>query len=197
MANLLHSAFQAFDAVNRQDPNQQNIDGALRPKELIYAERMTQVLNTFEPNASEVLQLAARSQHIERWLFPRANFPMNLQGYNSWRAGLNKFHAKKAGTILLEVGFDEKTASRVGELLLKKRLKVDLEVQALEDVVCLVFIQYYLEDFALKHTEDKLISIIQKTWRKMSPKGHKAALSLDLPQNLLQLVGKALESASN
>lgn len=192
--NTLQAALNAFDAANRQDPNCEIHNGKSHPKELIYAERMSQSLALFAPDASEVLQLAARCQHIERWLFPRANFPMNLQGYNSWRTGLNKFHAKRAGEIMLGAGFDEKIIHRVGELLLKKRLKLDPEVQVLEDVVCLVFIEYYLADFALKHEESKLLNIIRKTWKKMSPKGHSAALALNLPKNLLQLVGKALEN---
>ncbi len=190
--SLLETALNAFDTANRKDPNEELVKGEHHPKELIYSERMSQRLNLFVPKASIELQLAARSQHIERWLFPRSNFPMGLKGYNLWRTELNVFHAKRAGEILAIVGFDDKTCTRVGQLLLKKRLKIDSEVQTLEDVICLVFIEHYLESFSLKHEEQKLIRIIQKTWRKMSPEGQSAALALSLQDNLLNIINKAL-----
>ena len=89
-------------------------------------------------------------------------------------------------------GYDEAAIQRVKDLLLKRGLKRDEEVQALEDVICLVFLEYYLEEFAAKHDEEKLIDIIRKTWNKMSPKGHEAALRLPLSEAMLQLVTKAL-----
>jgi len=117
---------------------------------------------------------------------------MDKVGYKTWRTELAKFHAKTTAELMASTGYSTDEQTRVGELLQKKQLKRDAEVQTLEDVICLVFIEHHLEDFATKHNEPKLIDIIQKTWRKMSKNGHSAALALPLPESLLTLVGKAL-----
>lgn len=188
----LLEAFKMFDAANAQDPNTEVVDGKEHAKELLYAQRMTDILNQFEPNASEALQLTARCQHICRWEIPRDSYEMNRVGYLKWRQDLKKFHAGKASTILQKVGYDEETIERVNFLLLKKQLKKDEETQTLEDVICLVFLKYYYEPFLVKHDDDKIISILQKTWKKMSPKGHEAALKLSFSEKGLALVSKAL-----
>ena len=155
--------------------------------------RMTEHLHKFLSNPSIELQLAARSQHICRWKIPRDVYPMDRQGYKKWRLDLAVFHGETAGSILLDNGYSEEVIQRVKDLLLKRSLKRDEEVQALEDVVCLVFLEFYLEDFASKHDEAKLIDIIQKTWNKMSDAGHAAALKLPLSTDMLALVTKALQ----
>mgnify|MGYP001764314984 CR=1 FL=1 len=53
-------------------------------------------------------------------------------------------------------------------ILEKKLLKKDAETQLLEDVICLVFLEYYLDPFVHKHDREKLKNIILKTWNKMS-----------------------------
>ena len=188
----LDQAFAAFDKANQEDPNQETVNGKSHPKECLYAQRMTERLNVFNPEASAALQLAARSQHIQRWKIARKDYPEGRQGYKRWRSDLAKFHADTAGNLLADLNFDEETIARVKDLLQKKQLKRDPEAQALEDVICLVFLEYYLEDFATKHSEEKLIDIIQKTWRKMSEQGHAAALQLPLGDTMLALVQKAL-----
>ncbi|MET0355484.1 MAG: DUF4202 domain-containing protein [Cellvibrio sp.] len=191
--NKLEQTLDAFDAANAQDPNTEIVNGKAVPKELIYSQRMTEQLHKFLPDASEALQLAARSQHICRWKIPRSDYPMDRQGYKKWRLDLAVFHGETAGKILQENGYDENLIQRVKDLLLKRSLKRDGEVQALEDVVCLVFLEFYLDDFASKHDEAKLIDIIQKTWNKMSEAGHAAALKLPLSNAMLTLVTKALQ----
>ncbi|RYY74731.1 MAG: DUF4202 domain-containing protein [Gammaproteobacteria bacterium] len=191
--NQLEQTLAAFDAANAQDPNIEIVDGKKIPKELIYSQRMTEQLRKFLPEASEVLQLAARSQHICRWKIPRTDYPMDRQGYKKWRMDLAVFHGETAGQIMQETGYTEELIQRVKDLLLKRSLKRDDEVQALEDVICLVFLEFYLDDFASKHDEAKLIDIIQKTWNKMSAAGHTAALKLPLSNNMLALVTKALQ----
>lgn len=186
------AAIARFDAANGEDPNTEVFEGAAYPKELLYARRMTAWLGKLAPNASEVVQLAACCQHIRRWTIPRSQYPMDRPGYKQWRTTLAKFHAETAGKILGEVGYDEETIGRVQALLRKEHLKLDPEVQLLEDTICLVFLESYLADFAGRHEEAKLIDIIRKTWRKMSPRGHKAALALDLPPDLRRLVEQAL-----
>lgn len=184
-----------IDDLNQQDPtlsNEPSEDNTVA-KEVLYSQRMQYRLKQFMPNASENLQIAAYCQHVQRWAIPRSDYPMNRSGYKQWRTELGKFHADTTAQVMQELNYDEVSIERVKYLLQKKGLKRDPETQALEDVICLVFLEYYLEDFANKHEEDKIISIIQKTWNKMSEQGHNAALKLSLPQHLLTLVEKALE----
>jgi hypothetical protein len=188
----LENTLAAFDAANLQDPNTEIVAGKTVAKEWIYGQRMSAQLTKFRADASEVLQLAARSQHICRWKIPRTDYPMDRAGYKKWRLDLAQMHGDIAGEIMASQGYDKPIISRVKDLLLKRSLKRDDEVQALEDVICLVFIEFYLEEFATKHEEAKLIDIIRKTWNKMSPNGHAAALKLPLNDSMLALVGKAL-----
>lgn len=188
----VQQAFAAFDLANSQDPNQDWVDGEQQARELVYARRMTARLDAFCPDASLALQLAARCQHICRWKISRNDYPMDRAGYKRWRSDLAVFHGETAASILAPLGHDDALITRVKDLLLKRGLKRDPEVQTLEDVICLVFLEFYLEDFAAKHDEDKLIDIIRKTWNKMSSQGHEAALQLPLADDMLALVGKAL-----
>lgn len=188
----LDQTLAAFDTANQQDPNLESVNGQMVAKEWIYAQRMSARLHVFCDNPSETLQLATRAQHICRWKIPRSDYPMDRTGYKKWRMDLAVFHGETAGRIMDQHGYDNESIERVKDLLLKRGLKRDEEVQVLEDVICLVFIEFYLEEFAQKHDEAKLIDIIRKTWNKMSEKGHAAALKLPLPEAMLQLVTKAL-----
>jgi len=190
----LLAAFKRFDTANEQDPNTEEYQGKTVAKEVLYAVRMTEKLDAFAPNASEVLQLTARCQHICRWEIPRDSYEMNRVGYLKWRQDLKKFHAQKSGEILKEIGYNQETIEKVAFLLEKKQLKKNEDTQTLEDVICLVFLEFYFEPFAAKHSEEKTIDILQKTWRKMSEKGQAAALKLPLSQSSLSLVSKALKS---
>ena len=129
---------------------------------------------------------------IFHYLIPRAEFPDGREGYHRWRTTLAKFHAERTAGILADAGYEADVIDRVKGLLRKHRLKTDAEVQTLEDVACLVFLESYFADFAKRHDEDKVIGILQKTWAKMSPKGHDAALALDMPAEARALVEKAL-----
>ena len=189
----LQKAFALFDEANKQDPNVEAWQGKEYAKELLYAMRMTEKLNEFAPDASEALQLTARCQHICRWEIPRESYEMNRTGYLKWRQDLKKFHAKKASEILEKVGYEQDVIAQVSFLLEKKQLKKNEETQTLEDVICLVFLEYYFDSFAQKYTEVKLIDILQKTWRKMSEDGHSAAHRLPLSPSTKALVSKALQ----
>ena len=190
----LKMAFRGFDEANAQDPHTETYQGKSYPKELLYAKRMTEKLDSFAPAASEALQLTARCQHICRWRIPRETYDMDRIGYLKWRQDLKKFHAEKASIILHEVGYDEETIDRVSFLLEKKKLKRDPETQILEDVICLVFLEHYLEPFMEKHAEDKLVDILAKTWKKMSEAGREAAMRLPLSARAKRLISKALDA---
>ena len=186
------TAIERFDAANSEDPRREVCEGKEVPRELLYARRMTRWLDRLAAGASETLRLATRCQHICRWTIPRSDFPMNRSGYRRWRTTLASFHAEKAAEILCDVGYDEVTIARVGSLLRKEELKKDPETQLLEDVVCLVFLEDYFADFAKQHDEKKVLTILRKTWKKMSPRGHEAALALALPPEARALIEKAL-----
>ncbi len=190
----IKAAFAAFDAANAADPRQVGTGTMEVPYELLYARRMTEELDHFLPEASLPLQLAARAQHLERWRSPREDYPMDREGYLRWRSDLKKFHAARAGEILHGVGFDEETIERVGFLLQKKRLKRDDDTQALEDVICIVFLKHYAEAFAAEHPQQKVVDILQKTLRKMSDRGREAALAADLPAAVRGMVLEAMKT---
>ncbi len=193
MSNPYEKSIAAFDAANALDPNKElDENGQAQPKELLYAQRMTVELNQFLPEASEHLKLAARAQHIERWKSPRSSYPEGRTGYKKWRAELGLFHAQRAGQLMAEAGYAEDDVKRVQYLLQKRQLKRDNETQALEDVICLVFLRHYLEGFAKKHEEAKLIDIIQKTWNKMSENGHDAALKVPYSNKIAKILQKSL-----
>lgn len=183
---------ELIDQFNSQDPNTEQWQGQSIPKELLYAQRMSAQLEKFAPQASELLQIAARAQHIQRWTIKRSDYPEGRMGYKHWRTELGKFHSEQTGKLMLEAGYTQSDAERVAFLLQKKQLKHDAEVQTLEDVICLVFLEYYLDAFAEKHNEEKIISIIQKTWKKMSEQGHAAALQIAYSDTMLALIKKAL-----
>lgn len=129
-----------------------------------------------------------------RWRIPRDTFPMDRAGYLRWRTTLYDFHADQAAEVLREVGYDPATSDRVRALIRKQDLKIDPDAQTLEDVICLVFLESYLGAFSNEHDEEKLVRILRKTWKKMSPRGHAAALSLPLGPREQALVAKALAS---
>jgi len=187
-------AIERFDAANRKDPNREVADGVDQPKELLYARRMTACLDRFGPDAPEPVRLAARCPHIRRWTIPRTDYPEGRNGYRRWRTDLARFHASTAAAILRGVGYDDATVARVESLLRKERLKTDPDVQLLEDVICLVFLEHYLFDFAPKHDEETLLRVLRKTWPKMSADGRRAALDLDLAPDLRALVARAVGS---
>jgi hypothetical protein len=187
------AALAGFDALNAEDPSLvASADGQPVAKELLYAQHMTAWLGRLLPDASEALRLAARAQHLCRWRIPRSDYPDGRLGYRAWRADCAKLHAELASGVLREQGYDEALVARVAALLEKKRLKVDAEAQALEDVACLVFLEHYFAEFAARHDDEKVVGILRKTWIKMSERGRQLALSLPLAERSRRLVERAL-----
>ena len=185
-------AIALIDKKNSEDIHIEYFKGQEFPKELLYSQRMSLKLLEFKPEASEELQIAARAQHICRWRIPRSEYPMDKVGYIKWRNKLKKMHADMASDILKDAGYDSEFIDRVSFLIRKKLIKKDEGSQTLEDVICLVFLEYYFEEFAEKHPDEKVIKIIQKTWKKMSDKGHSAVLSLEFTSKNASLIKKAM-----
>lgn len=185
------AAIRRFDEENARDPNLENG----RPRELLYAERLTHWVLRLSPNASEPLRLAARCQHLCRWEIPRGDYPMTRPGYLKWRADLKKFHAQRAGEILRETGCDEETVRRVQDLNLKKNFPADAECRVLEDALCLVFLEFQLAALAAKTADDKMVNALKKSWEKMTESARAEALKLNYSEREKALIQKALAIA--
>lgn len=160
-----------------------------------YHDTVASWVERLEPTASEALRLAARCQHLLRFQTPRESYPQGVVGYKRWRTDLMRKQAAAAAELLRSAGYDDAMASRVSDLVMKKGLATDREAQVLEDAVCLTFLELELERFAAKHGDDKVIDILKKTWRKMTPAGHEAALKLarGLPLRLTTLLAAATD----
>ena len=185
-------AIAAFDAFNSNDPNRKVHNGKSFPKEILYAQRMTERLHRFAPNASEPVKLAARCQHIGRWEIPRSSYPINKKGYLQWRSEEKIHHAKIAENILANCGYDSDIIEKVKFLVLKKELHSNADTQLLEDVVCLVFIEFYLDEFAAKHDGEKVIDIIRKTVKKMSAAAIEAVSQIPVSTKIQSLLQQAV-----
>ncbi len=186
-------AMEAFFAAHAEDPRLVEREGREVTWSVFYHERMLAWLDRVAPEAGDSLRLAAGSQHIRRWRKPREEYPEGKLGYKQWRRDLGVFHGEEAGAILERAGFEAAAVERVKDLLAKKGLGEDPDTQALEDVACLVFLENQLAEFAGKHAEEKVVSIIRKTWAKMSERGRAEALVLakELPAGLRELVLRA------
>lgn len=192
----LDRAIALFDAANAQDPRRERDGDEVVPKELLYARRMSAMLERFSPGAAVAVRLAVRAQHIERWKLPRSDYPMSPEGYKAWRSRLYALHADTAARLMAEAGCEADTIERVRAAVGKRGIKVNPDSQAVEDVASLVFLEYVLADFAAGHPEydeAKWIDILRKTWRKMSEAARSFALSgkLRLPADLLPLIVRA------
>ena len=188
----LTAALRKFDEENARDPVTEVVSGKELPRELAYAGWLSDWVLKLCPRAPEELRLAARAQHLCRWKIPRNSYPMTRAGYLQWREALKKFHAQSAGDILSELGYAQETVSRVRDLILKKNLKTDAEAQVLEDGLCLVFLEHQFAALAGKTPENKMVSVLQKTWMKMTPRAREIALTLQYGERERLLLEKAL-----
>lgn len=182
MSDRLSRALDLIDAANAADPTR---EGEV-PAALLYGQRMTAEQQTLLPDAGEVLQIACRGQHVERWLLPRTDFPAGKAGYLDWRREQARRHAARIAGIMAEAGYGAGDQARAGVLLRKEGIKRDPEVQALEDIICFTFLRWYFADFAASHPAEKVLDIVTKTARKMSPEARARALRVfALPATLV------------
>jgi hypothetical protein len=192
------AAIAAFDKANAEDTNKDICDGREFPKELLYAQRMTEMQERYAPEASEAVKLAVRAQHIQRWKIPRSGYTMDKSGYMLWRTTLYKFHADTAGNLMKAAGYGDEMIARVKSIVGKKDLKTNPDTQLMEDVADLVFLEHYMLAFAAQHPEydeAKWMLILKKTWNKMSACAREFALAgrIKLPEALVPLILKAVQ----
>jgi hypothetical protein len=189
------TALRRFDEENACDPNTELVAGVRRPRELVYAERLTDWVLRLKPEASEALRLAARCQHLCRWMIPRSRYPMDRVGYLKWRTELKKFHAEKSGQVLREVGYGEALIGQVQALNLKKDFPRDPNSRVLEDALCLVFLQFQFAELAAKTDADKMINALSKSWQKMTEPARSQALKLPFAPREQALLEQALQGS--
>jgi len=164
----------------------------------VYADRIEAWVVRLVPAADDVLRLAARCQHLERFEVPRSTYPEGKAGYHAWRRSLYTRQSERCRELLLGVGFAAEDAARAAKWVAKDGLQTDPGTQALEDAACLVFLENEIAEFAAEHADyprEKLIDILRKTWRKMSPAAQAAALALELPASTAALVQEAVGGA--
>lgn len=198
--NRLNCALDAIDGANRQDPNEEQVDNQTLPREYAYSLHMTRWLLALESEPSDRMQIACRAQHIERWTRPRSDYPEGRKGYYQWRQDCGKFHGERAAQIMAQCGYPDAECQKVAVILTKRELREDPDTQLLEDVACMVFLERYFADFyeeKADYDRDKWLRIVRRTWGKMSPRGHEAALQLAgiMPAHLQALLQEALEGA--
>ena len=188
----LDQVLAAIDAANAADPGRDEATGEAAA--LLYGRRMSARLAIFAPGADDVLAIAVRGQHVERWLVPRHDFPMDRPGYFRWRNTLKDRHAERLAGLMQDAGYADEAIARMRSIVRKERLKLDPLGQALEDVACLVFLEFYAPAFFAKHEDAKVLDIVRKTWSKMSAAGQAAALDLPLAEDARAIVGRALSA---
>lgn len=184
-----------IDALNSQDPNREAVGGIERPHELVDAERITQWVLRLNPQASEALRIAARGQHLCRWMIPRDRYERDRQGYLRWRETLKAFHAKRVGELMREAGYPDHEIARVQAIMSKRFLPDDADTQTLEDALCLVFLETELGAMRHKTPQEKLRDIIRKTWAKISPAAKTIAGQLPLSAEDRAVIARALEGS--
>ena len=175
----LAACLAAVDAANARDPD----TSAGAPAALLYGQRMSAELARLFPEASEPMQIAARGQHIERWVLKRRDYPQGRAGYLAWRTDLAKHHAARVGEIMAGAGYGPQEVAAAQKMLRKEGIKRDPDVQALEDVICFTFLKWYFAPFAATQEAEKLDRIVARTAAKMSPEARARALrEFDLPE---------------
>jgi len=188
----LRRALAAIDAANADDPQRIRVRGCLRPKELAHAELVSEWIERLRPDASEALRLAARAHHVRRWEIPRDRYPQGRVGYHRWRRALQEHHAHVAGKLLSGEGYDPATIARVQEIVQKKALGRDPDVQVFEDALCLVFLETQFHDLADRLDETTLIDVTRKTLKRMSRAAIELAARLPLDPRDLARVERAM-----
>jgi hypothetical protein len=132
---------------------------------------MLDTLKDFTKDADLNLQLAVQCQHLQRWKIARTLFPMDKPGYFQWRKAVMASQLAITAKTLQSQGIEEADIADITAILSKKGKEADVRAQIIEDVACIVFVQWYLEDFAAQHDFDKVVDIVRKTIKKMSSEG--------------------------
>lgn len=171
-------AIKLIDLKNDDDPERISHQGTTHKKEQLHSELMTQWVKELDPSATEAQLIAARANHLRRWELARSDYTKGRKGYLQWRKEQAKRHSDLVREILEQVKYEEDVIVRVGEIIEKKNLKSDAQIQTHEDALCLVFLETQQDSLMARLLEEeesgeaaeiKLQEILEKTFKKMSP----------------------------
>ena len=192
MTTRFQSALQTIDDFNRKDPRRWvSKNGSEEPYEVAYSKIVSHWVLALCPDAAEEVQLAARAMHIGRWMKPRNNFPLGLNGYLQWREDLKRHHATLIAKLLQPLNYETTIITRIQALICKEN-PADPENQLLEDALCLVFLEHQLANFIERHEPNKVVDILKKTWGKLSEQGKASALELPYSSKAATLLKEAI-----
>ena len=169
MTDRFHNAIAAIDARNADDPHD---------KEQRHAEMAYEWVRRLRPDVGEALMLAARGHHLRRWTIPRSSYGEGRVAYLKWRRALQDVHAAELRAALESAGYGADVIDRAEFIVRKRELARDPDVQAFEDALCLVFIETQLHDVARQLDREKMVEVLMKTMRKMSPHGRGLAFTI-------------------
>ncbi|WP_440995376.1 DUF4202 domain-containing protein [Arhodomonas sp. SL1] len=196
-ASPFEQALRALDDLHAEDPRAVRTAVGEQPQELWHAQRMSAWLDQVcEHPPSELLRLAVRGQHLQRWQLPRSEYPEGRTGYLRWRREQARSAGARAAAIALDAGYPATEAERLASLVRKEGLGRDPEAQAVEDCACLVFLEGYLAEFSGRVDTEHLHRILRRTWGKMSPRARGLAMEIPMAEEVRAQVTAALEGPS-
>lgn len=175
------------------DPQSAKWNDRHAPRELLFAQCVSEWVRKLDADPSEPLLLAARSHTLCRWEVPRSTYEMNKPGYRKWRDACAAHHAQAAEKLLTNHGYDESIVTSVLDLILKKNWPADAQAQTLEDADCLAFLEMKLANYVDEWEADKAVNILRKTLRKMTLKARELAATIALDPRAAELLQKALQ----
>ena len=184
---------QELDSLHAGDPRHIEQDGESIPRELWHARQMSAWLERLVDEPDELVRIAVRGQHLQRWQVSRDEYEEGRQGYLHWRRDQGKRAGETTAALMRDSGYSDDEAERVARMIRKEGLgRGEAPTQAVEDCACLVFLENYFADFSRKIDHDHMVRIVQKTWRKMSDRARELALSLPMAPEARGIVEEAL-----
>lgn len=192
-ATALEQTIEKLDALHADDPRHIEQDGESVPRELWHARQMSAWLERLGGSPDELVRIAVRGQHLQRWQVSRDEYEEGRQGYLRWRRDQGKRAGETTAALMREAGYSAEDAERVARMIRKEGLgRGEEATQAVEDCACLVFLENYFADFSRKVDHDHMVRIVQKTWRKMSDRARELALALPMAPEARSIVEEAL-----
>ena len=148
----LDATLAAIDAANADDPRaaSQTEDSDTAFEEL-YARAHERALYAVYPEASDLLQIAARAQHLRRWEISREDLSRRAPGLQRVAQDLPRASCGARGRDHAGPRLERGEAAHVGVLIRKEQLKKEPESQALENIAAIVFLEHYFDDFLAKY----------------------------------------------
>lgn len=184
-----HAAVAAIDAANAADPNTVDVRGRGVPLALVHGQLAAEWIEQLVDEPDDALLLAGRAHHLRRWELDRDIYPLGRPGYLRWRKDQKARHARDVVELLVSCGYEPAEIERVQRLI--RRESVD-GAQAVEDAACLVFIETQLGSFAARMDHERMLEVIRKTARKMSPRGLQLVAAIPLADTEAALLDEAL-----